>query len=88
MKKWYKVKEGVEYSTDLNFFMQHQVAYVINRSSYPELRIFSRLDGKLFHQEKNVFLTQQNSTIKNWEDSALQKIKDVHKRLLAGEFYN
>lgn len=54
MEKWYQIKEDVEYSTDLDFFNQHQIG-VVHNGETNETTFFSRLENKAFVIKKNIF---------------------------------
>jgi hypothetical protein len=84
MKKWYHVNKDVEYSTNLKFFVENQVACVINKEGYPEISIFSRLDGKVFLKSKDVLV---NVVTCNVELKVPGLMAQVHKELLEGKFY-
>ena len=80
MKKWYYVREGVEYSTDFEFFKSHQVAYNISKVGHQRLSIYSLLDGRIFYQHTEVFG-------RDLEKDVPRLIKEIHKDLLDGKFY-
>ena len=79
MKPWFKLR-GAEYSTDVNFFLQEQIAVW---RSYPRSRYFSRLNGQYFCGEYNP---------KVWEiedddgKNIISKCKEIHSKLLKGEY--
>lgn len=76
-KQWYKIKEGVEYSTDFDFFLKHQILVTAIRYNY----IFhSLLESKSFTQRKNVF---GDGTI---SDAQIMEIcKEIHKEIFEGK---
>lgn len=71
--QWYRLK-GSEYSTDLLFFMQHQIC--LSKNSQDGFVAFSRLDGK-------TFLQQQRPPYDNDQDM-IKFVERIHQRLLAG----
>lgn len=84
--KWYYVKDGVEYSSDLKFFMKEQVTFSTRNESYPELTIFSRLDGRVFLKDKTV-CTYGLLGIKDLEARVPELMAKIHKEIFEGKYY-
>lgn len=77
MEKWYKIKEDVEYSTDINFFKMHQVG--VSHNAENETTFFSRLENKAFVLKKNVF-----APYKLTAEQENEIINQIHTDLLNG----
>lgn len=84
--KWYYVKEGVEYSSDLKFFMKEQVTFSTRNEGYPELTIFSRLDGRVFLKEKKVCNYDGTGT-KDLEAKVPELMAKIHREIFEGKYY-
>lgn len=52
--KWYKINEDVEYSTDFDFFTNHQIRTVKSGNKYS---FCSRLENKTFKIDRAIFAT-------------------------------
>ena len=73
-------KPSVEYSTDFDFFLKNQISVFIDRSGYPTVNFNSRLESRRFDRIKNI--TRGEIT----EEEIVAKCKEIHKRLMNGEF--
>lgn len=78
-KNWYKIKEDVEYSTDFNFFLQHQIATFITNGN--TITFVSRLEAKGFYQKKfgTISIIARTDNI-----DVNKKCREIHKEILAG----
>lgn len=87
-KPFFKIKEGVEYSTDFNFFMREQIFIHRDLSKY---KFCSRLESKVFaiknatssHVIEDEFKQTKNHTFS--EKHINEFCKEIHEEILAGK---
>lgn len=80
-KNWYKINDEIEYSTNYRFFLEHQILVSHPTNSF-EVTVISRLDGKVLDKFNT---NKHDGKIEGFELDL--KLKEIHKRLLKGEFY-
>lgn len=75
---WYKIKEEVEYSTDINFFLKEQISVWKSHTKY---HYNSRLESKCFLFERAI-----NGPDYSFSDEhILEACKRIHKEILEGK---
>lgn len=67
MEQYYKIGD-VEYSTNLDFFMNNQITTSIDKNG--TFKVFSTIEPKLFLEKNHTF--------------TISDFKDLHKSLLGG----
>ena len=76
--KWYKIKDGVEYSTNLDFFVKNQIVVIQSGHSY---KFCSALESKCFKFLTVIFHYREFS------GSDIRKIcVKIHKEILEGKY--
>ena len=76
-KTWYRINKNAEYSTDFEFFKEHQIRLVKSGNKYT---FCSRLESRVFKIKKAIFGNYKLS------DSELASIwKKIHKEILEGK---
>lgn len=78
-KAWFHVNKDVEYSTDFNFFCQHQARLVKSGTQYT---FCSRLESKCFKLEKALFGNHEFS-----DKQINDKWKEIHAEIIAGKHH-
>lgn len=78
MGKWFHVNKNVEYSTDINFFIENQL-FIAGRETKSVI-FHSRLESKTFEIKTNVFRSISDEEIDNF-------IKEIHQKLI-NKFYH
>lgn len=91
MKKWFKVSKSVEYSTDFNFFYEHQLFITISGS---RLSISSSIEQKCFRIKLDTFgldlyLPQKDENGRSIIDTDFirKEAKKIHSNLLEGKYH-
>lgn len=73
IKPWYKIKEGVEYSTDFNFFLENQIFVSVDGNKYS---FNSRLQSQTFAVKQATY-SDGNTVTQKVDPTGLGKFINV-----------
>lgn len=80
-KNWYKIKKGLEFSTNFRYFSEHQIVTTQKPNEFV-VKVISVQDGKVLGE------LEANRRTGAIEDFDLkQQLKDLHANLLEGKVY-
>lgn len=90
MKQWYRLSDGVEYSTDFDFFWENQLMFTLQGS---RATFASRLETKTFLIKLDTFglhlYLPKNSPLENSQtdwDFVKSEARKIHQDILSGKF--
>lgn len=78
-KAWFRINKNVEYSTDYNFFLEHQITIVKSGKVH---QFNSRLEAKQF---KKIISPYKDGSLTDAETESY--LRTIHREILAGEHH-